>query len=96
MTGVNPQTLGEKLLGLQKHLAITEEHKSPLSEVYDSAVANGWLKDIPSCPSESIGSITAEVYLKELEGKAEQGDRYAKSMLDHIVHGVPLTDDPSG
>ena len=92
MTGVNPQALGERLLEMRKTWG---DKGKPLTELADWMWKHG-MDGIESCPSESIGSITAEVYLKELEGKAEQGDRYAKSMLDHIVHGVPLTDDPSG
>jgi hypothetical protein len=86
LTGHNPQLVGEALLDLRKRYP-----KRPFSELADMVPQN-----LPSVPSESWGSITTGAYLAELQAKANNGDVYAASMLEHLLHGVPLADDPSG
>ena len=84
MSGHDPQKVGEELARLRlKH------PKEPLSDLADLIKWN----TIPSCPSTTVGDLTAEAYKEELRNNP---DKHAKEMLKAIEEGVEIGEDPSG
>lgn len=80
----DPQKMGEKLLAARAEKdALGVRWK--MSDIYDSG---RW--DIPNYDSsETLGSLTAQEYRRELEERAAAGDRYAASMLKGQAYEEP-------
>ena len=79
----DPQKLGEKL----KELRYSHGGKvSPCHMMADELVKH----KVPDYPKhDSVGSTTAAEYRRELQERADQGDRYAKSMLAGMPYDEP-------
>lgn len=80
----DPQKLGEAMLEARKTIPHAE-----LSWVYDHGKFKNEVPDYDH--GESLATVTAREYRDELERRAADGDRYAKSVLA----GYP-NDDPGG
>lgn len=77
----NPQLLGEDLFWRRSK----SKPNKPFHVLAD--YSNRYSK-IPTYPQdESMGVIQAQTYQAELHERAEQGDRYAKSILELGVPG---------
>jgi hypothetical protein len=82
----DPQAVGEALLrdakAVREHYEIPNE---PLTKVWD--IHTGNYKHPEVSKDESLGKECVRAYREELESRAAEGDRYAKSALDSINAG---------
>jgi hypothetical protein len=75
----DPQKLGEALRAGE-----FRPEGWTLSEYYDRQTGI-WNHDIPDYPQdESMATVTAREYRAELEARAAEGDKYAKSALESL------------
>ena len=57
----------------------------PFTEIYDYHVVNFDIPDVSK--DDSLGKECVRAYREELESRAAEGDKYAKSALDSINAG---------
>lgn len=72
----DPEQLGLTLIGIKAGQGGT------MGEAYDTHP--GVVNRVPDYPQdELLSTVTAREYKRELEERAREGDKYAKSLLEH-------------